>query len=257
MVFKVVIPARFASSRLPGKALADIAGQPMVVRVARRAALSGADEVVVATDHEEIRAVVKAHGFPVVMTRADHASGTDRLVEVAGQLGWPDDAIVVNVQGDEPLIDPALIDRVAAEIADDAIAVVATACHPIADAAEFLNPNVVKVVCDSSGYALFFSRAPIPWPRDAFSVGRDALPAGFPAYRHIGIYSYRAAFLRRYAALAPSPLEVFEALEQLRVLWHGYRIRVARVDGAPAAGVDTQDDLDRVRCQFDVRNESV
>lgn len=257
MSFKVVIPARFASSRLPGKALADIAGVPMVVRVAQRAALSGAEEICVATDHESVRAAVAAHGFAAVMTRTDHASGTDRLAEVAQLRGWRDDVIVVNVQGDEPLIEPSLIDRVAAELGRDPGAAVATACHAIADATEFLNPNVVKVVCDAAANALYFSRAPIPWPRDAFAIGRDCLPAGLPALRHIGIYAYRAGFLRCYRALEPSPAESFEALEQLRVLWHGYRIRVAQIDSLPAAGVDTQEDLDRVRCQFDVRNDSV
>lgn len=257
MSFKVVIPARFASTRLPGKALVDIAGLPMVVRVAQRAALSRADEILIATDHESIREAASRHGFFAIMTRPDHASGTDRLAEVVEQLGWNDETVVVNVQGDEPLIEPALIDQVAAELEGDAGAAVATACHAIAGAAEFFNPNVVKLVCDARGNAQFFSRAPIPWPRDAFSVTRDSLPVGFPARRHIGIYAYRAAFLRRYQDLAPSPLEAFEALEQLRVLWHGFRIRVSEVESAPPGGVDTPEDLDRVRCQFDVRNKSV
>lgn len=253
MSFKVVIPARFASSRLPGKPLADIAGKPMVVRVAERAAGSGASEILVATDHEEVRAAVERNGYRAVMTRADHASGTDRLAEVAAAQGWHDNVIVVNVQGDEPLIEPALIDQVARELERDADAAVATACHLIESIEDFLNPNVVKVVRDARGHALYFSRAPIPWPRDAFVVDRRHLPEGLDARRHIGIYAYRVAFLRRYGALGPSPNEAIESLEQLRVLWHGFRLRVAEVADAPEPGVDTPEDLARIRCKFDVR----
>ena len=252
MPFKVVIPARHASSRLPGKPLVDIAGKPMVVRVAERAVQSGAMEVIVATDHEDVRAAVERHGFPALMTRVDHASGTDRIAEVVDRLGWGDDIVVVNVQGDEPLIAPSLIDQVAAELARGADAAVATACHPVSSIAEFVNPNVVKVVCDVRGHALYFSRAPIPWPRDAFATDRTTLPDALTAQRHIGIYAYRCSFLRRYGALSPSPLEGFEALEQLRVLWHGFRIRVAMIADAPEAGVDTPEDLERIRCKFDV-----
>ena len=253
MSFKVVIPARYASSRLPGKPLADIAGKPMVVRVAEQAAQSGASEILVATDHEAVRSAVEKHGFAAVMTRADHASGTDRIAEVAARRGWGDETIVVNVQGDEPCIEPELIDQMALELASDADAAVATACQPIGSAEEFFNPNVVKVVCDHRGHALYFSRAPIPWPRDAFAADRASLPPELPAQRHIGIYAYRSGFLRRYGALASSPLESFEALEQLRMLWHGFRIRVARIGHAPEAGVDTEEDLARIRCKFDVR----
>lgn len=250
MSFKVVIPARYASSRLPGKPLADIAGKPMVVRVAERAAQSGATEVLVATDHEEVRAAVERLGFAAVMTHVDHASGTDRIAEVAVQRGWDDNVLVVNVQGDEPFIEPELINQVAAELAADADAAVATACHPVGSAQEFFNPNIVKVVCDVRGHALYFSRAPIPWPRDAFAADRTQLPKGLPAKRHIGIYAYRCGFLRRYGALSPSPLEEFEALEQLRVLWHGFQIRVAEIMHAPEAGVDTPEDLQRARQRF-------
>lgn len=253
--FKVVIPARFASSRLPGKPLSDIGGKPMVVRVAERAAQSGADEIRVATDHPDVAAAVERYGFSAVMTREDHASGTDRIAEVAHKLGWDAAAVVVNVQGDEPLIEPGLIDDVARELERDRDAAVATACHALSGVADFLNPNVVKVVCDARGHALYFSRAPIPWPRDAFAASLSALPDGLPARRHIGIYAYRVSFLRRYGALSPSPLEQFEALEQLRVLWHGFRIRVAEIDHAPEAGVDTAEDLARVRCKFDVSKE--
>jgi 3-deoxy-manno-octulosonate cytidylyltransferase (CMP-KDO synthetase) len=258
--FIAVIPARYASSRLPGKALADIAGQPMVVRVAEQAARSGARAVYVATDHEAVRTAVSAHGFEAVMTRADHASGTDRIAEVAARLGLAPGAIVVNVQGDEPLIEPRLIRAVADKLARDKTAAVATACHPIRSAAEFLNPNAVKVVLDAGGAALYFSRSPVPYPRDALAGRRSAtwdlaargarLPAGLPCYRHIGIYAYRASFLKRYAALTPSPMEQFEALEQLRVLWHGHRIAVAIREDAPHPGVDTAADLRRVRRVF-------
>jgi len=254
--FQVVIPARYASSRLPAKPLADIAGKPMIVRVLERALASGADEVWVATDHPEILAVVEAAGGQVVQTRADHASGTDRLAEVVEILGWSDETIVVNVQGDEPLMDPALIAAVARELADDPEAAIATASHPLHSAEEFFNPNVVKVVCDGRGRALYFSRAPIPWARDAFAAGQAQLPADLPAQRHIGLYAYRAAFLRRYAGLAPAPLEGWEALEQLRALWHGYPIRVMGIATAPPAGVDTAEDLERVRRAFDRLCES-
>jgi 3-deoxy-manno-octulosonate cytidylyltransferase (CMP-KDO synthetase) len=236
--FHVLIPARYGSTRFPGKALADLGGRPMVVRVCERAAASGAAAVVVATDDERIRAAVQAHGFRTVMTRADHASGTDRLAEAASRLALGADEIVVNVQGDEPLIDPALIAGTAMELARQPEASVATACHAIHDPASHANPNVVKVVRDARGFALYFSRAAIPFARDG----------GLPAcYRHVGIYAYRAGFLARYAGLAPSPLEVAEQLEQLRVLWHGYRIAVLLTGGNPAPGVDTPQDLAAVR----------
>lgn len=246
--FKVVVPARYASTRLPGKPLIDLGGEPMVVRVARRAQAAGADEVWVATDHAEVLAVAEANGIRAVLTREDHASGTDRLAEVVERHGWDDDTIVVNVQGDEPLIDPALIARTARQLAESG-AEIATVAHPLAEAAEFFNPNIVKVVRTEAGDALYFSRAPIPYARDHFARegGGETLPAGLPAFRHIGLYAYRARFLRRYANLAPSPLEGYEALEQLRALWHGYRISVAIADELPAPGVDTAEDAERVR----------
>lgn len=249
--FQVVIPARFASTRLPGKPLADIGGKPMVLRVLDQARLAGASSVWVATDQQEVFAAVKAAGADALMTRADHPSGTDRLAEVVGVLGWADDEIVVNVQGDEPQIDPALIAAVANALASDPDAAIATAAHPLESAAEFFNPNVVKVVCDANGRALYFSRAPIPWARDAFAAERSAMPADLPAMRHVGIYAYRVGFLRRYSSLDVSPLEQWEALEQLRALWHGYSIRVLTVYDAPPAGVDTPEDLERVRREFD------
>ncbi|MBX9299375.1 3-deoxy-manno-octulosonate cytidylyltransferase [Chromobacterium vaccinii] len=247
--FVVVIPARMASSRLPGKPLADIAGKPMVVRVAEQAAKSRASRVVVATDHADILAACAAHGVEAVLTREDHASGTDRLAEVAAKLALPDDALVVNVQGDEPLIQPELIDRLA-ELLAAGDAPVATLAHALHDAADHFNPNVVKVALDKNGRALYFSRAPIPYARDAYAADRSALPAGLPVYRHIGMYGYRAGFLAAYAGLEPGPLEQYEALEQLRALWHGYSIAVALADEAPAAGVDTPEDLERVRRLF-------
>lgn len=254
--FRIVIPARYASTRLPAKPLADIAGKPMIVRVIERVAAAGASEVWVATDHDAVRDAVLAAGGRVVMTRTDHPSGTDRLAEVATTLGWTDEDIVVNVQGDEPLIDPALVGAVASALADDSTASIATAAHALADMAEAFNPNVVKVVCDAAQRALYFSRAPIPWARDAWSsvpgsgLPQGTLPEGLPMLRHVGLYAYRVGFLRRYTALAPSPLEHWEALEQLRALWHGHRIRVLELEHAPAAGVDTAADLERVRAMF-------
>ena len=244
MAFKVVIPARYASTRLPGKPLLDIAGKPMVVRVAEQALKSGASEIIIATDFEKIITVVKNHGFNAVMTRVDHQSGTDRITEVAIKLNWRDDEIVVNVQGDEPLIDPKLIQEVAAHLAQSEDAVMATACHPIQDEASLLNPNIVKVVMDANGNALFFSRAPIPYPRD------DVYKTNIQAHRHIGIYAYKVGFLKKYANLAVTELEKIESLEQLRVLHSGYKIAVTVTQNAPASGVDTQTDLDYVRSIF-------
>ncbi|HLX28183.1 MAG TPA: 3-deoxy-manno-octulosonate cytidylyltransferase [Casimicrobiaceae bacterium] len=245
--FCVLVPARYGSSRLPGKALADLAGKPMVVRVALRARESGASRVVIATDDRRIADAAQSHGVEAIMTRADHASGTDRLAEAAVMLSLPDDEIVVNVQGDEPLLDPALIRRVAALIAGSHEAAVATACDPIARIEEALNPNVVKVTLDARGYALYFSRAPIPYAREDFAADPPRMPPGLPIYRHCGLYAYRVAFLRAFPALMPAPIERFEALEQLRVLWHGHRIVVEIVEGAPTPGVDTPEDLARVR----------
>jgi 3-deoxy-manno-octulosonate cytidylyltransferase (CMP-KDO synthetase) len=250
MTFHVLIPARYASTRFPGKPLADIAGKPMVVRVAERARASGAQHVAVATDDERIARAVTAHGFAACMTRDDHPTGTDRLAEAAQQLGLADDAIVVNVQGDEPLLAPALIRDMARLLAASVPAAIATACHAIDDVSEAFNPNVVKVVVDHAGYALYFSRATIPWARDAFARGRERIPAGLPLYRHYGLYAYRAGFLRQFPALAPAPIERFEALEQLRALWHGYRIVVMVTEGTPAPGVDTLADLERVRALY-------
>jgi 3-deoxy-manno-octulosonate cytidylyltransferase (CMP-KDO synthetase) len=252
MAVRIVIPARYASTRLPGKPLADIAGQPMIVRVAAVARRARSDGVWVAADDERIIAAVRQHGFEAVMTRDDHASGTDRIAEVADRLQWDDADIVVNVQGDEPLLEPSLIEAVAGALRGDPDAAMATAAYPLTTADDFFNTNVVKVVCDSRGRALYFSRAPIPWDRDRFAGRRDVLPADLPAQRHIGLYAYRVSFLRRFGQLAVSPLERCESLEQLRALWHGYPIQVVSVDHAPAPGVDTPEDLERVRRLFDV-----
>ena len=262
MAFKVVIPARYASTRLQGKPLLDIAGKPMVVRVAEQAAKSGSSEIVIATDFEKIMQAAVEHNIKAVMTRIDHQSGTDRIAEVAQQLGWADDEIVVNVQGDEPLIDPKLIQEVAAHLANSKDAVMATACHAIHDEASFLNPNIVKVVMDANGNALYFSRAPIPYPRDGLQpqglspqnspaeAGYSYVKTNIQAYRHIGIYAYRVGFLKQYAQLTVTELEKIESLEQLRVLHHGYKIGVTITENAPASGVDTQEDLDYVRSVF-------
>lgn len=247
--FKAVVPARYASTRLPAKPLLDLGGKPMVVRVAERAVLSGAEEVLIATDHPDVVRAAEQHGVPVLLTRSDHPTGTDRLSEVVERRGWADDTIVVNVQGDEPLIDPELVAGTARRLADSG-ADIATLAHPVGSPADFFVPNVVKVVCKANGDALYFSRAPIPFARDHFAVSRESLPEGLPAYRHIGLYAYRADFLRAYSRLQPSPLETFEALEQLRALWHGYRISVLVSGHLPLPGVDTPEDAERMRALF-------
>jgi 3-deoxy-manno-octulosonate cytidylyltransferase (CMP-KDO synthetase) len=249
--FFAVIPARFASTRLPGKPLADIHGKPMVVRVAERAVVSGAAGIWVATDHDGVAAAVAAMGYTAVMTSPDCASGTDRLAEVADTLGWADDAVVVNVQGDEPLIDPALIRATAQALFDHPTASMATVSHRIHDPAEAFNPNVVKVVTDKDGFALYFSRAPIPWARDDWAATPftlpTSLPEGLPMQRHIGLYAYRVGFLKAYPGLSRPGIELHESLEQLRALWHGYRIIVIESADPIAPGVDTQADLEKVR----------
>jgi 3-deoxy-manno-octulosonate cytidylyltransferase (CMP-KDO synthetase) len=298
--FHVVIPARHASTRLPGKPLLLISGKPMVVRVAEQAAQSGAQQIWIATDHHAIANVVHEHGFKACLTKDSHASGTDRIAEVVEQCDWPDDTIVVNVQGDEPLIPPALIRAVAEHLHTHPECAIATACHVIHDEASMRNPNIVKTVLDKNGNALYFSRAPIPYPRDAFNfsssdettshstkppinggqvagypegrgdcssslprgraerggIGRGALPADLPVLRHIGIYAYRAGFLRAYGQLAPAAIEQFEALEQLRALYHGYKIGVVIAEHAPPSGVDTEHDLHAARQIFEAQIKS-
>jgi 3-deoxy-manno-octulosonate cytidylyltransferase (CMP-KDO synthetase) len=246
MDFCVLIPARLASTRLPDKPLADIAGKPMVVRVAEQASASSAARVVVAADHESIVQACRNHGVEAVLTRADHASGSDRLAQACELLGLSGQDAVVNVQGDEPQIEPALIDSVAALLEARPEASMSTAAHAIESVEEFTNTNVVKVVLDAKGLALYFSRAPIAWWRDGFAAGIKALPEPRPL-RHVGIYGYRAGFLLEFPRLAQAPIEVAEALEQLRALWHGHRIAVHVTATAPGIGVDTAEDLERVR----------
>jgi 3-deoxy-manno-octulosonate cytidylyltransferase (CMP-KDO synthetase) len=250
VTFTVIIPARLASTRLPGKPLADIGGLPMVVRVARRAAASGATRVVVAGDDASIVQACGRHGVQALLTRSDHASGSDRLAEACTLLGLDGDAVVVNVQGDEPMIDPALVARCAAVLAQHPDCVMATAAHPLSTLTEYLNPNIVKVVLDAAGRALYFSRAPLPWQRDGNGDGARVLPTDPAPLRHIGLYAYRAGFLRRFPLLPAAPIEHTEALEQLRVLWHGERIAVHVTHDEPGAGVDTPEDLARVRAFF-------
>lgn len=244
--FNVVIPARYASTRLPGKPLLDIAGKPMVIWVAEQAKKSGAKNVVVATDDQRIYSAVVQFGYDVVMTQPDHQSGTDRIAEVASLLAWQEDELVINVQGDEPLIEPEIIHQVAEKLAMDEVAVMSTACYPIGNWEDFINPNIVKVVFDEDGHAMYFSRAPIPYPRDIYS--KENLNETFEvnAYRHVGIYGYRTNFLKKYTQLKPSNLEITEKLEQLRVLQEGFKIAVTLSQIEPAVGVDTQEDYDRV-----------
>ncbi|QEY26894.1 3-deoxy-manno-octulosonate cytidylyltransferase [Neisseria zalophi] len=249
--FTVLIPARLSSSRLPSKALADIHGKPMVVRVAEQAAKSRAERIIVATDHPDIQTACRDFGIETVMTADTHESGTTRLAEAVDILGLAEDAVIVNVQGDEPLIDPELINRTAALLVKNQVPM-ATAAHPIDDWDEFLNPNCVKVVLNRESNALYFSRAPIPYPRDAMAADKAGkLPESLHPLRHIGLYAYRAGFLRQYAEMGVSPQETAESLEQLRVLWHGFPIAVEITSTAPAAGVDTPEDLARVRAVFE------
>ena len=249
MAFTVLIPARLASTRLPDKPLADIAGVPMIARVAQQASRSKAQRVVVAADHPSIIDACRQHGVDAVLTRVDHVSGSDRLAEACEKLGLDGNDAVVNVQGDEPLIDPGLINAVASLLDSKPEAQMSTAAHRIDDFADVANTNVVKVVLDAQGMALYFSRATIPWSRDAFASGVRSLPP-LPLLRHIGIYGYRAAFLRNFPAMPQAPIESAEALEQLRALWHGHRIAVHVTESAPGIGVDTPADLERVRALF-------
>lgn len=241
LAFKVVIPARFASTRLPGKPLLDIAGRPMLQHVHDQALKSGAGEVIIATDDQRIFDAATGFGASVRMTSATHESGTERLAEVAAEMGWDDEVVVVNVQGDEPLLPPALVRQVAEGLAGNPAAAVATLAYPINDRDEVSDPNIVKVVLDKDGYALYFSRAAIPCRRDE-PAGEQAMSA----LRHIGLYAYRAGFLGRYKGLQASPLEAIEKLEQLRVLWNGIKIHVGMASEMPGHGVDTESDLRRV-----------
>lgn len=248
--FYAIIPSRMKSTRLPEKPLKDIGGKPMVVRVAERALQSGAKDVMVATDHPDILAACEAHGVKAVLTSPDHPTGTDRLAETVEKMGLPLGAIVVNVQGDEPLIPPEVISQVAQLLEDHPECDMATAAHPIDSIEEFMSPNVVKVALDNNNNAITFSRAPIPWPRDAFRENPDALPEGLHPLRHIGLYAYRVKFLKQYPKWEQTPIERWESLEQLRALWYGVKIAVTILPGALPAGVDTPEDLERVREAF-------
>jgi len=251
MEFSVVIPARFAASRLPGKPLLEIAGRPMIHHVHERAQESGAQTVVIATDDARVQTAAEDFGAQVCMTSSEHRSGTDRLAEVVDLLALADDAIVVNLQGDEPLMPPALIHQVAENLAAQPMASMATLCSRIDSAEELFDPHAVKVVMDVEGMALYFSRAAIPWDRDAFATSTEHLPARSEHYRHIGLYAYRAGFLRQYVAWPSCHLEAMESLEQLRVLWHGHRIHCAEAVQTPPPGVDTEADLERVRAHLE------
>ena len=249
MSFTVVIPARYASTRLPGKPLLDIAGKPMIQRVYEQAQKSEANRIIIATDDQRIADTAKGFGAEVCMTSAEHPSGTDRLQEVASQLGFYADDIIVNVQGDEPLVPPRVINQVAHNLMAEPQASIATLSEPIEDIDSLLNPNVVKVVSDARGRALYFSRAPMPWPRDQFNTeeGRTSMPSGFNWQRHIGIYAYRVKLLNDFVTWAPAAIEETECLEQLRAMWNGAQIHVAIADELPPAGVDTPEDLERLR----------
>lgn len=250
MAFSVLIPARMASSRLPDKPLADISGIPMVVRVAQRAQRSAATRVVVAADDERIVKACQDHDIEVILTRSDHPSGSDRLAEACSLLGLEDASIVVNVQGDEPLIDPDAIDAAANLLKQRADCSMSTLAHPLDTVEDFQNPNVVKVVLDAQSTALYFSRAPIPWWRDGFADGISELPQPHPL-RHVGLYAYRVGFLRTFPKLSQAPIEITESLEQLRAMWHGHRIAVHVTTASPGPGVDTPEDLARVRAIFE------
>ena len=247
MAYTVVIPARFASSRLPGKPLEDIAGKPMIQRVWEQARKSEAGRVVIATDDDRIASAARNFGIEVCMTSTEHPSGTDRLQEVAAQLALADDHVVVNVQGDEPLIPPEVIDQVAENLVANPDAAIATLCEPITTIEDVLNPNIVKVAMNEAGRALYFSRAPIPWPREAFKQSREAMPDEGDWFRHIGIYAYRTSFLHDFVGWSPAPLETLEQLEQLRAMYHGVQIHVAPAVADVPGGVDTPEDLERLR----------
>lgn len=248
MDFIIAIPARYQSSRLPGKPLLEIGGKPMIQHVYEQASSSGATAVIVATDDDRIKDSCESFGARVCMTRTDHTSGTERLAEVAEQLGWSDDQIVVNLQGDEPMMPATLVRQVAADLEQFKQASIATLMTPITGSEEHFDPNVVKVVTDSDGYALYFSRAPIPWARDQYCLEPGKVAES--AYRHLGLYAYRSQFLRIYPTLNPSVFEKVESLEQLRALHHGYRIHLSIASELPGRGVDVEEDLEAVRAMM-------
>lgn len=244
--YKIVIPARYASSRLPGKPLISLAGKPMIQHVYERALETGVDEIVIATDDERIRDVALAFGADVVMTSPDHENGTERIAEVARIKGWSDDVVIVNLQGDEPLIPRSLVELTAAGLLDHPEAGMSSVCTAIQHDQDAFDPNVVKVVLDRAGFAMYFSRAAIPWDRDGYKQGTGVMTAKMPVYRHIGMYGYRVSFLKQYTGMEACPLEGTESLEQLRALWYGVRIHMGVIDQAPGHGVDTPADVARV-----------
>lgn len=257
MEFSVIIPARYASTRLPGKPLRNIAGKPLIQYVFECAQQSGAQQVIVATDDERIRDVAEGFGAQVCMTSARHLSGTDRLAEVVDQLNFSSEQIVVNLQGDEPLIPASIIRQVATNLHMHVQATVATLCEPITTAADLFNPNITKVVMDSQGYALYFSRAPIPWNRATFSHNQKTLSTDISYYRHIGLYAYRVDFLKEYVRWPACSIENAESLEQLRILWNGKKIHVAQTVETPGPGVDTEEDVARVELILSARSQPV
>ncbi len=250
--FKVVIPARYASTRLPGKPLLPIAGKPMIQHVYERAISSGADDIVIATDDQRVQQACDVFSAQCCMTAEEHQSGTDRIAEVIEKMQWADDSIIVNLQGDEPLIDGKLIKQLAFDLAAHPSAEIATLSTPIHTAAELLDPHVVKVITDKEGFALYFSRAAIPWDRDAFAIDMQELPQNSSHYRHIGLYAYKAGFIRHYSQLQPCYIEQTESLEQLRALWNGFPIHVSMTENPPGHGIDTQQDLERVQRLLEV-----
>lgn len=244
--YKIVIPARYGSSRLPGKPLIMLAGKPMIQHVYERAQATGVQDIVIATDDERIQAAALAFGADVVMTSVDHENGTERIAEVAQIKGWDADAVIVNLQGDEPLIPQSLIEKTAASLLENPEAGMSSVCTPLRDAADAFDPNVVKVVLDRAHFAMYFSRASIPWDRDAYKISLQEMTSKMPVYRHIGMYGYRVSFLQQYTGMEPCALETTESLEQLRALWYGVKIHMSVIEQAPGHGVDTPDDVARV-----------
>ncbi|MEK9766166.1 MAG: 3-deoxy-manno-octulosonate cytidylyltransferase [Thalassolituus sp.] len=244
--YKIVIPARYASSRLPGKPLIDLAGKPMIQHVYERAQSAGAEDIVIATDDDRIADVAHGFGADVVMTSPDHENGTERIAEVVAIKGWPEDTVVVNLQGDEPLIPKSLIELTAKGLLENSDAGMSSVCTPITTADDAFDPNVVKVVLNERHFAMYFSRAPIPWDRDLYKHGQDEVTSRLPVFRHIGMYGYRVSFLNAYSEMAPCAIELTESLEQLRALWYGVGIHMSVIDQAPGHGIDTPHDVERV-----------
>jgi len=244
--YKIVIPARYASSRLPGKPLIELAGKTMIQHVYERAVETGVKDIVIATDNDRIRREAESFGAEVVMTSPEHENGTERIAEVAAIKGWDDDVVIVNLQGDEPLIPQQLIEMTAASLINYPQAGMSSVCTPLEDDQDAFDPNVVKVVLDKDQFAMYFSRASIPWDRDGYKDGSDKMTTKMPLYRHIGMYGYRVSFLRQYHSMESCALETTEALEQLRALWYGVKIHMSIIDEPPGHGIDTAEVVERV-----------